>query len=64
MYICICKAVKESDLDKAIKDGITTYAEARKNLGIGTCCGKCKPEACAFINQVNDQLLAELAIPA
>ncbi len=43
MYVCVCKAVTESQLSKAIKGGCCNKAGLRKKLGVGTVCGKCVP---------------------
>jgi bacterioferritin-associated ferredoxin len=44
MYVCVCKAVTEGQVNKAIKGGCCK-ADLRKTLGVGTVCGKCVPMA-------------------
>ncbi|HEY5763124.1 MAG TPA: (2Fe-2S)-binding protein [Rhodocyclaceae bacterium] len=41
MYVCVCNAVTESDIDNAVAAGCTTLRELRESLGVGTCCGRC-----------------------
>ena len=45
MYICICNAVTESEIRGAVALGSKSVADLREGLGVGTCCGKCVPEA-------------------
>lgn len=42
MIICVCHNISESELKAAIKNGSDDMHLLRENLGIGTCCGKCK----------------------
>lgn len=65
MYICICKAVRENDLRTLVEDGtVSSYACAREHLGLGTCCGQCKPEAHSFISEEVAKLAASLSVAA
>jgi bacterioferritin-associated ferredoxin len=45
MIICVCKAVSERQIKAAVKDGATCMRDLTRDLGVGTCCGKCIPEA-------------------
>ena len=45
MIVCVCNNVSEKQVRQALASGMTTMAELRTNLDIGTCCGKCA--ACA-----------------
>ena len=43
MYVCLCKAVTQQQIQDAAADG-ASYAKIRKELGVGTdcgCCGQC-----------------------
>ena len=42
MIVCVCHNVSESEIKSAIKSGMNDMHSLRENLGIGTCCGKCK----------------------
>jgi bacterioferritin-associated ferredoxin len=44
MYICICKAVTESQICEAIRSGACTRKDISACLKAGTACGKCNPE--------------------
>jgi bacterioferritin-associated ferredoxin len=45
MIVCVCKAVSERHIRAAVKDGATSLRDLTRELGLGTCCGKCLPEA-------------------
>jgi bacterioferritin-associated ferredoxin len=45
MIICVCKAVSERHIKSAVKGGCSSLRDLTRELGLGTCCGKCLPEA-------------------
>jgi len=45
MIVCVCKAVSDRHIRAAVKDGATHLRDLTRDLGVGTCCGKCLPEA-------------------
>lgn len=45
MIVCVCKAVSDRQIRSAVKDGATSLRDLTRDLGVGTCCGKCLPEA-------------------
>jgi bacterioferritin-associated ferredoxin len=49
MIICICKAVSDRHIRSAVNGGICSVIELSRKTGLGTCCGKCVPEARATI---------------
>ena len=54
MIVCVCKAVSERHIKAAVKDGATSLRDLARELGVGTCCGKCLPEAkTALSNSLN-----------
>lgn len=55
MYICMCSAVNDATIRKAVADGTTNWKELCKKLKIVQECGKCG--LCA--KQLFDQTLAE-----
>jgi bacterioferritin-associated ferredoxin len=50
MIICVCKAVSERQIRLAVKNGATCVRDLTRELGVGTCCGKCIPEAKATLS--------------
>jgi bacterioferritin-associated ferredoxin len=55
MYVCICNAVTDSDIRKAVADGVCNLGQLRQATGCGTTCGCCKELA----GEVLQQSLAE-----
>jgi bacterioferritin-associated ferredoxin len=45
MIVCVCKAVSDRHIRAAVKDGADSLRDLTRDLGVGTCCGKCLPEA-------------------
>lgn len=60
MYVCICKAVSDRRIRRAVGEGATTLRELRECTGLGTNCGKCVPQAYALLRDS----LAEKNTPA
>jgi bacterioferritin-associated ferredoxin len=44
MYVCICKAVTERRIVRAVAEGATTLRDLRDATGLGGGCGKCVPQ--------------------
>jgi bacterioferritin-associated ferredoxin len=49
MIVCVCKAVSDRHIRAAVNDGACCMRDIARDLGVGTCCGKCVPEAKAAI---------------
>lgn len=46
MFVCICKAVSDRDIRRAVhQGGVVSLRELSSRTGLGTCCGKCVPAA-------------------
>jgi len=41
MIVCVCNNISEGKIHQAVNAGMTTMSLLRKELGIGTSCGKC-----------------------
>ena len=50
MIICVCKAVSDRHIRAAVREGATRLQEVSRRTGLGTCCGKCIPEAKATLS--------------
>ena len=42
MIVCVCNNISDKEIRQAADAGLTTMAALRDDLGVGTCCGKCK----------------------
>jgi bacterioferritin-associated ferredoxin len=49
MIICVCKAVSDRHIRAAVKGGASCMRDLTRELRVGTCCGKCLPEAKAAL---------------
>jgi bacterioferritin-associated ferredoxin len=49
MIVCICKAVSDRHIRSAVSEGATRMRDLTRELRVGTCCGKCLPEAQATL---------------
>ena len=54
MIVCVCKAVSDRHIRSAVKGGAGSLRDLTRELGVGTCCGKCLPEAKATLNAALD----------
>jgi bacterioferritin-associated ferredoxin len=41
MIVCVCNNISDREIRQAADLGLATVAELRRDLGVGTCCGKC-----------------------
>jgi bacterioferritin-associated ferredoxin len=44
MYVCICKAVTDTQIQQAIENGVCTRRQLFHCFGVGGDCGKCNKE--------------------
>lgn len=64
MYVCVCKAVSEQDIRRAVAAGADTFEELQARTGCSTCCGCCEPEARAVFAASIASELDATALPA
>lgn len=41
MYVCLCKAVTDTQIREAVENGATSFGQVRKDLSLAAQCGKC-----------------------
>lgn len=58
MYVCICRAVTDHAIRRCVDEGATSLRDLRRELGLGTQCGRCIPQARAVLREA----LAERAV--
>jgi bacterioferritin-associated ferredoxin len=57
MIVCVCNNISDREIRQAIELGISSMPELHRELGVGTCCGKCV----SYARQVlNDHLDAQI----
>lgn len=42
MYVCVCHALKESDVRKAADEGCRNASDVHRHYGVETQCGRCE----------------------
>jgi bacterioferritin-associated ferredoxin len=45
MYVCVCKAVSDQDIRRAVAQGADSFAELQARTGCATRCGCCEQAA-------------------
>lgn len=49
MFICICNAITERQVQTAIAQGASTLADLQGQLGVAACCGCCADTATEYL---------------
>ncbi len=49
MYVCICQAITDRQIERAVDAGLDTVDALRDNLGVASCCGSCETTAEAIV---------------
>ncbi|NKF20685.1 (2Fe-2S)-binding protein [Solimonas marina] len=62
MFVCVCKAVSDRQIRRDIREeGVTSLRELARLRGVGTCCGKCVPQARRLLDETLEQHRAAVA---
>lgn len=64
MYVCLCRGITDQDIKDAVANGAESYREIRELLDLGTCCGRCAPEARSIINEELAEIAARISVAA
>ncbi|MEO1421101.1 MAG: bacterioferritin-associated ferredoxin [Pseudomonadota bacterium] len=51
MYVCICQAITDRQVRKAVATGAHSVDALRDTLGVASCCGTCTEAAQAVIDE-------------
>jgi len=51
MYVCVCHAVTDKDIRKAVDRGARSLFDVQNELPIGSCCGRCEETAQSVVNE-------------
>lgn len=43
MYVCVCRAVSDREIRRAVAEGARSMRDLRQRLGVCSDCGKCGP---------------------
>lgn len=62
MYVCVCKAVTDSQIAQAINQGICSRRQLMQCTGAGSVCGKCSRHIKELVDEnLRDQQLNQAA---
>lgn len=64
MYVCLCRGITDQDIKDAVSNGAESYRVVRDLLDLGTCCGRCAPEARAIISDELSDIAARISFAA
>ncbi|GAA4999830.1 (2Fe-2S)-binding protein [Acinetobacter puyangensis] len=64
MYVCLCRGITDQDIKDAMQNGAQSYREVRDMLDLGTCCGRCAPEAKSIISEELSLIAARISVAA
>ena len=62
MYVCLCHAVKETEIAKAVASGCDDLEAIGEALGAGTKCGICRSEVQSIIDSTIQNSLKNINI--
>jgi bacterioferritin-associated ferredoxin len=51
MIVCVCNNISDREIRQAVEMGLTSMSDLYKELGVGTCCGKCVSYAREVMNE-------------
>jgi len=59
MYICLCNGITENDIRSCCaEEGACSMRDLERSLGVGACCGKCRPAAKEILDDSRPDPLA------
>jgi bacterioferritin-associated ferredoxin len=51
MYVCVCSAVTDKDIRKAVDRGACSLLDVQNELPVGACCGRCADTAKSVVDE-------------
>jgi bacterioferritin-associated ferredoxin len=55
MFVCLCVAVTDQDIQAAIDQGARSVADVTQSLGAGSRCGSCRPTIASMLDRATSQ---------
>ena len=56
MFVCVCNAVTDSDIRKAVDEGVRNMRQLSQTTGCGTSCGCCRDMAIETLQQAVSEI--------
>ena len=64
MYVCVCQAVSDQDIRRAVTRGARTFEDVQTCTGCTTSCGCCEAEARELVEATLQSECRAAALPA
>lgn len=64
MYVCLCRGITDQDIKDAMQNGAESIRDVREMLDLGTCCGRCVPEAKTIVSEELAEIAARISVAA
>ncbi len=64
IYDCLYDGLTDQDIKDAVANDAESYREIRDLLDLGTCCGRCAPEARSIISDELAEIAARISVAA
>jgi bacterioferritin-associated ferredoxin len=64
MYICICNAVTLRQVEECARTGADSVDALARELGVGTCCGRCRDCAADVLRECCESFSTPPALAA
>jgi len=61
MYVCICRAVTDTQIRSCVNEGACTMRDLRNELGVATQCGRCALTARDVLNEALAEVGQDIA---
>jgi bacterioferritin-associated ferredoxin len=62
MYICICNAVTQRQVEDSAREGVHSVEELTARLGVGAGCGRCRDCATEMLREACNALRPKTAL--
>ncbi len=53
MFVCICNAITDRQIQETVAAGASTLGDLQAQLGVATCCGCCSDLASSYLLAAN-----------
>ena len=63
MYVCVCHAVTDKDICKAVDRGACSLFDVQNELPVASCCGRCAETAASVVDEYLSKCRRDSAQP-
>ncbi len=64
MYVCICNAISDRQIQETVAAGATSLGDLKDQLGVATCCGCCAELASSYLtaNTAHSNMVSSIVV--